>query len=87
MEKIKDSVESQEQDIMSCDVLNILVFGDHIQLRQNGQSLEPDRKGPENSIYSKLRMHDKAQYDGKQIQPIMWKGVSLLIVTLFYYDK
>ncbi len=82
MKQIKDSIEPQEQDVMGSDIFHILIFGDHIKLRQDGESFKPDRKCPKNTINSELGVHDKAKHDGQEIQPVMWKRIGFIIIAL-----
>lgn len=67
---------------MRGDVLDVLVLGNHVQLRQDGQGLKPDRKGPEYSVQSEIRVHNEPQHDSQEIQPVVRKGVGLMIVAL-----
>jgi hypothetical protein len=83
VQQIENPIKSQEQDVMSRYVLNILVFGDHIQLGQNGQGLQPNGKCPEYTVDGEFRMHDEGQAKGEEIQPVVWERVRLCVVTLF----
>ncbi len=67
---------------MCRDILYVLIFGDHVQLWQNGQGLQPYRERPENPIHCELGMHNKPKHNGQQIQPIMRERISLMIIAL-----
>ena len=84
MEQVENTIKAQEQDVVRSDVLYVLVLGDHVQLWEDGQGLKPDRKGPEYAVKGELRVHDEAQHDGQEVQPVVGKRIRLVIVTLHY---
>jgi len=46
MENVEYTIQAQEEDIMSGDIFDLLESVDHKELRQDGQSLEPNTEGP-----------------------------------------
>ena len=83
MQQIENPIKPKEQDVMGRYVLNILVFGDHIQLGQNSQGLQPNGKRPEYTVDCEFRMYDEGQAKGQQVQPVVRERVRLCVVTLF----
>ena len=47
MEDIEYSIQSQKQHVVSCNVLDILEFVYHEQLRQDSEGLQPDAVAPQ----------------------------------------
>ena len=45
---------------MGCDILHVVESGDHVELGQDGQGLQPPGKGLENSIEGPVVVHDQA---------------------------
>ena len=46
MEDVESSVETEKEDVVSSDVLNISQFVYHVELRQYCQRLQPNTKRP-----------------------------------------
>lgn len=61
MQDIEETIETEEEDDMRCYVLNVLAPCDHIELRQNGASLQPNRKCFKNPIKSKTPMKEEGK--------------------------
>lgn len=71
MENIQDAVEAHEQYVVGGDVLHILKPGDHAQLRQYGQCLQPDGEGP-GEIYGVERFVDEdGHHQRSEIQEVV----------------
>ena len=47
VQDVKAAVESEEEDVVRSDVLDIAQFVNHVELREDGEGLEPDAEGPQ----------------------------------------
>ncbi len=82
MQDVEESVEAQEKHDMCCYVLYILKFCYHIELGQDSEGFEPDRKGPKNAIYGKAAMEEEAKDSRYNIQVVVRKRIRLAIIAL-----
>ena len=50
VQDVKEAIKAQEYHNMGCYILDIFALRYHVKLRQNGCSLQPDRKSPQHAI-------------------------------------
>lgn len=67
MQNVEKSVESQEQHDMRGDILDVVEFGHHVQLRQDRQRLQPYRKCPEYTVNREFTVEKYAEEDSDYV--------------------
>ena len=85
MDDVEEPVESKEKYDVSCDILDIIKFRDHIKLGQNGKCLQPPRERLKNSIQGPLRVDKEPKYCCDEVQIVMGKTVCFCIITLHLF--
>ena len=82
MQNVEEAVETQEQDDVGSDVLDVTALGDHVELRQNRHRLQPDRVGPQHSVGREVPVEEEGQYQGCEVDGPVREGVGLEVVAL-----
>ena len=82
MQDVEESVEPQEQHYVSRYVFDVLASGDHVELRQDGARLQPDRKRLENAVERDGLMEEEGEDCGGEVECPMREGIRLAIVAL-----
>lgn len=75
MKDVEASVESQEKDVMSSDVLDISEFVYHVKLGQNGQSLQPNTEGPQEIHRVEGFVDNNGCEKGASVEVVVREGV------------
>ena len=62
VEDVEGPVESETGHIVGCDVFDLLDLHDHVQLRVDGQRLQPDRVAPAHLKRVRAAMHEHRKH-------------------------
>lgn len=68
---------------MCSDILNVVEFGDHIKLRQDGQCFQPYGESPEYPIDCEFAMKQDAQEDSDDVEINVREGIRLIVIALW----
>jgi hypothetical protein len=81
VEDVENPIQSQEQHVVGCNVLDVLQLVDDCKLRQDGESLQPDRKGPD-EVHGVERLVDQDRHQqGPPVDVVVGKRVRLCAVA------
>ena len=75
MQNVEESVETQEENDMGSDILDVLTLRDHVQLGQDGSSLQPNRIRLENAVGSKRFMKEEGEDGRGEVERPVRKGI------------
>ncbi len=81
MQNIKAAVQTQEQHVVGCDILDISQFVYHVELGQNGQRLKPDAERPQKVDWVERLMHNDGCKQSSAVKVVMGEIVGLTIQT------
>ena len=81
MQNIKAAVKTQEEHVVGRDVLDISKFVYHVELRQNGQGLQPHAERPQKIDWVQRFVRDYRSQQSSHIEVVVWKIVRLTIQT------
>lgn len=82
VEDVEEAVEAQEEHDVRGDVLDVLALRDHVQLRQNGHRLQPDRERPEDAVHREGLVEEEGQDGGPEVERPVREGVGVGVVAL-----
>lgn len=63
-------------------VFDVLASRDHVELRQDGSRLQPDRERPEYAVEGEGLVEEEGQNCGGEVKGPMRKRIGLVIVAL-----